>query len=95
MTDTATTEIPTDVPESDTNPVRCPYCDRPFTSLRLRDLHVGEEHAGTMTDAEAERYEEAVDTESDELFVLHLKVVAGLVLTFFAIAYLYVFVLSG
>jgi hypothetical protein len=55
---------------------------------------VGDHHGDSMTETEAEQYEAAVDRESDELFVLHLKVIGGLVLAFFAIAYLYVFILT-
>lgn len=94
MTDTNRSTVPTTPRPSETDPVPCPYCDRPFATAQLRDLHVGETHPEMMTAEEAEQYEDAVDWESDELFVLHLKVVAALVLTFFAIAYLYVFVLS-
>lgn len=94
MTPTAHSHVPTAVPTADEDPVRCPYCDRPFPRAHLRDLHVGNRHPEDMAGAEQERYEAAVDRESDELFVLHLKVIAGLVLAFFAIAYLYAFVLS-
>lgn len=93
MTEPTRSTVPTAVP-SDDDPVRCPYCNRPFARARFRDLHVGETHADAMTDPEADRYEDVLDQESDDLFILHLKVVAALVLTFFAIAYLYVFVLS-
>ena len=94
MTLKADSHVPTSVPASDEEPVRCPYCDRPFPGTHLRDLHVGNRHPEDMAVAEQERYEAAVDRESDDLFVLHLKVIAGLVLAFFAIAYLYAFVLS-
>jgi len=86
--------VPTSIGETDVEPVHCPYCDRPFPRAHLRDLHVGDHHGDSMTEAEAEQYEAAVDRESDELFVLHLKVIGGLVLAFFAIAYLYVFILT-
>ncbi len=94
MTSATESPVPTSVPATDDEPVRCPYCHRPFPRAHLRDLHVGDRHPDAMTEAEGERYEAAADQESDNLFVLHLKVVAGLVLAFFAIAYLYAFVLS-
>lgn len=94
MTEHHQSRIPTDVPPEESEPLRCPYCDRPFARDRLRDLHVGESHSQAMSEPEMNRYEDAVDAESDELFILHLKVIAALTLTFFAIAYLYVFVLS-
>ena len=94
MTATTDSDVPTSVPTAAEDPVRCPYCHRPFPRAHLRDLHVGNSHPEMVTEAEQERFEAAVDRESDELFVLHLKVIAGLVLAFFAIAYLYAFVLS-
>ena len=94
MTQTPETLVPTSVPTADDDPVRCPYCDRPFPRAHLRDLHVGNRHPDELSVAEQERYDAAVDRESDDLFILHRKVIAGLVLAFFAIAYLYAFVLS-
>lgn len=93
MTETTYSEVPTAVPTED-DPVRCPYCHRPFHRTHLRDLHVGETHSEELSATEQTEYEAAVDRESDDLFVLHLKIIAGLVLSFFAIAYLYAFVLS-
>lgn len=93
MTETLRSQVPTAVPPEE-DPVRCPYCDRPFRRSHLRDLHVGETHSQQLSATEQTDYEAAVDQESDDLFVLHLKIIAGLVLSFFAIAYLYAFVLS-
>ena len=73
--------------------VRCPYCDRPFPNELLRDLHLGEEHETQLTEAEVEAYTTAREEESDVLFVLHLAIVGAIVVLFFAIAYLYAFVL--
>ena len=86
--------VPTAIPDDVEPAATCPYCSRPFPETQLRDLHVGERHQSLLSDAEEARYHEAVDRESDELFVLHLEIVGGLVLSFFALAYLYVFVLS-
>lgn len=94
MTATTGSPVPTSVPPAEDDPVRCPYCDRPFPRAHLRDLHVGNRHPDEISGPERERYEAAVDRESDDLFILHMKVIAGLVLAFFAIAYLYAFVLS-
>lgn len=94
MSEHTRSSIPTDVPAEVSDPVRCPYCDRPFATPQLRTLHVGETHPEAMSEEEKSQYKAAVDEESDELFVLHMKVIAALTLTFFAIAYLYVFVLS-
>ncbi len=81
------------VPPGEQPGARCPYCDRPFTAERLRALHVGERHPGAATAAEREAFEAAYDAESDELFVYHLKVIAGIVVLVFTIAYTFAFVL--
>jgi hypothetical protein len=74
--------------------VRCPYCDRPFASDRLRAIHLGEVHPGACTDAERAAYERALDEEGDELFRYHVKVIAALVVLTFGLVYAYVFVLA-
>ncbi|WP_410764492.1 hypothetical protein [Haloferax sp. DFSO60] len=66
----------TEVPADATDVARCPYCDQPFTTARLRDLHVGEEHDATPEEQSA--YDEAVEAESEDLFVYHLKVAGAL-----------------
>ncbi|UPV76524.1 hypothetical protein M0R89_18500 (plasmid) [Halorussus limi] len=84
------------VPESDVRvpdgetPVRCPHCQRPFRTERLRALHVGDFHGGDCTDGQREAYDDALEAEREDLFVYHLKVVAGLVAVyaFFFLTYL-------
>ena len=75
------------VPEDET-PVHCPECGRPFRTERLRALHVGDRH--DVADEFREDYESAREAEREDLFVFHLKVVAGLVAlyAFFFFAYL-------
>lgn len=85
-------EPETAVPDGETPAARCPYCDRPFRTERLRALHVGEVHADVCTDTERGAYDEAYEAESDELFVFHLKVMAALVLLTFGLVYAYAFV---
>lgn len=77
------------VPEGD-SPARCPYCERPFRTEQLRALHLGIDHAEACTDDEREAYERARETETDELFVYHLKTVAALVglYAFFLLGYM-------
>lgn len=79
------------VPDGERPAARCPYCNRPFRTERLCVLHTGETHAEVCTDGEQEVYDEAYDTESDELFVFHLKVTAALVLITFGLIYIYAF----
>jgi hypothetical protein len=71
---------------------RCPYCGRPFATDHLLTLHLGEEHAGSLTDEEADRYAAADDQESDDLFIFHIKVLAVLSLITFVFLYSYTFV---
>lgn len=75
------------------DPVRCPYCDRPFETENLQALHLGEAHADVLSPAEEEAVAEARDVEADAMFVFHLKVIGALVLVFMFFAYLWVFVL--
>jgi len=87
------TEPETYVPPGETPVARCRHCGRPFRTERLYALHLGETHRGACTVEEVTAYEDALESESDDLFVFHLKLVATLVTVFFAFSYLYVFVL--
>jgi hypothetical protein len=93
-TPTRTREVPAfDVPDGE--PVlECPYCERPFVSQHLRDLHVGERHPDSCTETEREAAAEATDAELDELFVFHIKVVATLTLLYAALVLIYMVVLA-
>ncbi len=84
--------LATSVPEDVTPADRCPFCDRPFPTERLCALHLGERHDDALDETERDRYESANDTETDELFVYHLKIVAAFICTFFGFTYVYVFV---
>lgn len=84
-------ELP--IPETDTTGVEdvvsCPYCDRPFRTGRLRDLHVGEVHSNVCTDDERDAYETAFADEEDDLFIFHMKMVLALGLLFFFFVFAY------
>jgi hypothetical protein len=88
----STAEIEMAVPSDETPSAHCPYCGRPFATEQLCVLHLGDSHQDEWTDMEREEHEDAYKTESDELFIYHLKVIIVLVFTFFAFAYTYVFV---
>mgnify|MGYP006280736631 FL=1 len=95
MTDRPATddsELATTAFAVDDDAERCPYCGRPFATDHLLTLHLGEEHAESMTEAEAERYAAADDQESDDLFIFHIKVLAVLSLITFIFLYSYTFV---
>lgn len=78
----------------DADPVRCPYCNRPFRSKQLQALHLDETHPDEISERQAEEIATAQDTEADAMFVFHLKVIGALVLVFMFFAYLWAFVLS-
>lgn len=80
-----------EVPNEETPQARCPYCERPFAAERVCTLHLVA-HQDEWTDAEQSAYEDAYESETDELFIYHLKVVALLVFVFFTFMYTYVFV---
>lgn len=84
------------VPDGET-PVRCPECARPFRTERLRALHVGDAHDAEWSADQREAYEAALEAEREDLFVYHLKAVAGLVAVyaFFFLAYLAVSMLQA
>lgn len=89
--ESGTVELP--IPETDTtgidDVVSCPYCDRPFRTTRLRDLHVGEVHLDACTDEERSAYETAFEDEEDDLFIFHMKMVLALGLLFFFFVFAY------
>jgi hypothetical protein len=65
--------------DADADPAaRCAHCGRPFRRQAYHDLHLGLDHEESLTEAERERYEAARETEADDLFVFHLKVLAAL-----------------
>jgi hypothetical protein len=94
MTDTDPIRPATAVPDGESPAARCPYCERPFASERLRAIHVGETHADRATDAERTTYESARDEEGDSLFVYHLKIIGALVALYAILVVLYMVVLG-
>ncbi len=89
------TEPPTTSVPDGTEATHCPHCERPFSTERLRAIHLGEVHADRLTESERERYEEAIDDEADELFIFHLKVVAAIVVLSLGFTYTYALVWTG
>lgn len=71
---------------------RCPHCGRPLADEHLLTLHIGEEHAEAMSEAEATAYEAAREQEDDDLFIFHIKVMAAITLVTFVFIYTYAFV---
>ncbi|WP_246391645.1 DUF7410 domain-containing protein [Halosimplex pelagicum] len=83
----------TAVPADEVPAAICPHCDCPFRSEHARDLHVGERH--DPTPAEQERYEAALETERDDLWLFHAKAVVALGVTYAATVILYMAVLGS
>jgi hypothetical protein len=91
--------MPPSTPETTVPPDRpaeeCPYCGRPFPTAHLRDLHVGDVHGEQATEDERAAHDAATDEETDELFVFHLRVIAGIAVLYAVFVLVYMVVLSG
>lgn len=85
----------TRVPADEDPAASCPYCERPFRSVHARDLHVGESHEDEVTERDRDRYEQALETERDDLWLFHAKAVIGLGATYSATVILYMVVLGS
>lgn len=94
MTERPAVQPSTRVPDDETPAARCPHCDRPFPSEQLHDLHVGQVHSDSCTEAERTAFEAATDEERDDLFVYHLKIIAALVALYAALIIVYMVVLG-
>lgn len=91
MTETATPSTETAFVVDD-DAKRCPHCGRPLADEHLLTLHIGEEHAGAMSEAQATAYDAALEQEDDDLFIFHIKVMAAITLVTFVFIYTYAFV---
>lgn len=86
------TTAETSVPADETPDAECPYCGLPLQSEHARDLHVGQRHPDECTDEELDAYEAADETELDDLWYFHMKVVfaIGIVHAIIIAAYMFV-----
>lgn len=71
---------------------RCPYCERRERTSELLALHVGEDHWERATTEERERYREAYERESEELWRFRLLVLGALVSLYFGFLFAYAIV---
>lgn len=78
-----------------TEDAACPYCGREFARRDYRDLHLGVDHEGELTDGERERYETALAEEERQLRLFRYKALGLLVLVYFGFVILYAFSLGG
>ena len=84
----------TEVPSDEEPAARCRLCDRPFPTTERHALHMGEVHGEDLTAAERDRYEDARESESDDLFLYHLKVIATLGTLYAVLVLVYMVVLA-
>lgn len=73
--------------ESTTHP--CPYCDRRERSAELLSLHVGQAHWDRATGVERDRYRDAYERESEQLWRFRLISAAVLVALYFGFLFAY------
>ncbi|MFB6176031.1 MAG: C2H2-type zinc finger protein [Halobaculum sp.] len=71
----------------------CPHCGRVFPRERQRDLHRGQEHPEEVTEAEAEAFRRAAESEWDDLRRYRYLALGALVLLYFG--FLIAFVVFG
>lgn len=73
---------------------QCPYCDRPFSSDRTHDLHLGEKHEQRLAESERTRYEDASQEEEEEIFIFHIQMVVLIGILWAAVVMLYMVFVS-
>jgi hypothetical protein len=81
-TDPDDAQIEFDVPTGET-PHECERCGQPFKDERQLALHRGLEHAGGLTDAEREAFDEAYAAEESEIRRFRIVALGALVLIYF------------
>ena len=84
-----------DVPPGETPAAECRHCGRQFDTERALDLHVGKCHEEAATDAEIDAYETATETERDELFFYHVKIVVALGVVYAVLVIVYMAALGS
>jgi hypothetical protein len=83
---------PADAADSDDGPpYDCPYCDRRFHRGSYLALHRGQDHPDALTDAERTAFEDAHETEEEELRLFRLQALAALVFIYFGFLLVYAF----
>jgi hypothetical protein len=85
----------THVPPDSEPPARCPHCGRPFSTVHLKRLHVGEVHPDEASELEREEYEAALDEERDRLFGYQLRVTIALGVSYALLVIALMVVLGG
>ena len=98
MTDQSATQSATDdsparpyetrVPPGE-SAAECPYCGRPLESEDLLVLHEGLEHWELLDDERREAFQDAYADETDDIRTFRLKMLAVLVLVYFAFLFIY------
>jgi hypothetical protein len=91
MTSSPETRVPADAEP----PARCPHCRRPFPTVHLKRLHVGEVHADEASELEHDEYEAALEEERDRLFGYQLRVTIALGVTYAIMVIVLMVVVGG
>lgn len=92
---TSTNTVETAVPDGESVAATCAYCEQPFPDQQAHDLHVGEVHEEVCTEAERTAHEAASETERDDLFYFHIRVVAALGVLYAALVLVYMVALGS
>jgi len=85
------TRYETRVPPGE-SPVECPYCGRPLESERLLVLHEGLDHWERIDEERRETFRETYTGEREDLRTFRLKMLALLVVVYFAFLFVYSYV---
>ncbi|QGN06917.1 C2H2-type zinc finger protein [Halorhabdus sp. CBA1104] len=91
MSTTNIDEIAFDVPE-DAEAHRCPECGRPFVREELLALHRGYEHPDALEETATAAFEEAYESENDQLAVFRLEALLALIVLYFLLLMTYALV---
>jgi len=85
---TAPTAEDYEVPR-EAEPVVCDHCGAPFAEEELLALHRGIDHADALDEAERDAFEDAYESETEELRLFRLKALGALVLLYFGLLMMY------
>ena len=73
----------------DADPAVCGHCGAPFADAELLALHRGIDHAAALDAAERDAFDEAYESEQEQLRLFRLKALGALVLLYFGLLMTY------
>lgn len=74
---------------ADESAAACPYCDRPLETEELLILHEGLDHWERLDEERREAFRETYESETEDLRTFRLKMLALLVVLYFAFLFVY------